>query len=130
MAQSIVVKYVDDIDGSEAEGEVSFGLDGRQYTIDLSEANAAKLRDFLAPFVAAARRARGRSSTSARSTTSKPRQDLTEVRAVLRELGFEVKDRGRISAELMSAYESRTPAPKKSNVGGAPTGKVVEFKSA
>ena len=130
MAQSVVVKYVDDIDGSEAEGEVSFGLDGRQYTIDLSEANAAKLRDSLAPFVAAARRAGSRSSTSARSTTSKPRQDLSEVRAVLRELGFEVKDRGRISAELMSAYESRTPAAKKSNVRGASTGKVVEFKSA
>ena len=56
MAQKVDVRFVDDLDGSEASGTVSFALDGRAYEIDLSEENAAKLRDSLATFVAAARR--------------------------------------------------------------------------
>ena len=56
MAQQVNVKFVDDLDGSDATGTVSFGLDGRTYEIDLSYDNAAKLRDSLASFVAAARK--------------------------------------------------------------------------
>jgi len=48
MAQKVDVRFVDDLDGSEASGTVSFALDGRAYEIDLSEENAAKLRDSLA----------------------------------------------------------------------------------
>ena len=48
MAQQVNVKFVDDLDGSDAAGTVSFGLDGRTYEIDLSDDNAAKLRDSLA----------------------------------------------------------------------------------
>ena len=51
MAQQMTVRFVDDLDGSEASGTVDFGLDGRRYEIDLSEANAARLREALAPFV-------------------------------------------------------------------------------
>jgi Lsr2 len=40
---------------------VTFALDGRRYTLDLSKDNAARLRETLAPFVAVARRSgRGR----------------------------------------------------------------------
>ena len=31
MAQQVNVKFVDDLDGSDAAGTVSFGLDGRTY---------------------------------------------------------------------------------------------------
>ena len=48
MAQQVNVKFVDDLDGSDAAGTVSFGLDGKTYEIDLSDDNAAKLRDSLA----------------------------------------------------------------------------------
>jgi hypothetical protein len=58
MAQQVNVKFVDDLDGSAAAGTVSFALDGRAYEIDLSDDNAAKLRDSLALFVAAARKER------------------------------------------------------------------------
>jgi hypothetical protein len=33
------------------------------------------------------------------------------MRSWLRENGYTVKDRGRVPAELIAAYESRTPAP-------------------
>ncbi len=56
MAQKVDVRFVDDLDGSEAAGTVTFALDGKAYEIDLSDENAARLRDSLATFVAAARR--------------------------------------------------------------------------
>src|SRR5919197_834359 len=72
MAQKVTVSLVDDVDGSEAEETVEFGLDGVTYQIDLSGSNAAKLRDALASFVANARRAGGRKRTpSARPTATK-----------------------------------------------------------
>jgi hypothetical protein len=40
MAQQVNVKFVDDLDGSDAAGTVSFAIDGRAYEIDLSNENA------------------------------------------------------------------------------------------
>lgn len=40
MAQKVLVSLVDDLDGSEAEETVEFGLDGVSYQIDLSGENA------------------------------------------------------------------------------------------
>ena len=40
-AQKIQTLFIDDLDGSEAEGTVRFGLDGADYEIDLSAKNAA-----------------------------------------------------------------------------------------
>ena len=36
MAQKVQTLYVDDLDGSEAEGTIRFGLDGTEYEIDLN----------------------------------------------------------------------------------------------
>jgi hypothetical protein len=36
MAQKVQTLFVDDLDGSEAEGTVRFGLDGTDYEIDLN----------------------------------------------------------------------------------------------
>src|SRR5689334_23260862 len=57
MASVTEVRLVDDIDGGEAAETVAFDLEGKNYEIDLSETHAAKLREVLAPYVAAARRA-------------------------------------------------------------------------
>ena len=57
MAQKVQTLVVDDIDGSAAEGTVRFGLDGTDYEIDLNPKNAQALRDTLAPYVTAGRRA-------------------------------------------------------------------------
>ncbi len=60
MAQKIQVLLLDDLDGSEAEGTVRFALDGTEYEIDLNAEHAQALRDALARYVRAARRAGGR----------------------------------------------------------------------
>ena len=44
MAQKVQTFLIDDLDGSDAEGTVRFGLDGEQYEIDLSNEHAKELR--------------------------------------------------------------------------------------
>ena len=53
MAQKVQTLFVDDLDGSEAEGTVRFGLDGTDYEIDLNAKNAQQLRDALARYITA-----------------------------------------------------------------------------
>lgn len=48
---SPVRALVDDLDGTDAEETVKFSLDGIVYEIDLSAANAARLREIFAPYV-------------------------------------------------------------------------------
>ena len=59
MAQKIQTLFIDDLDGSEAEGAIRFGLDGTEYEIDLNAEHAQALREALARYVRAARRAGG-----------------------------------------------------------------------
>lgn len=118
MAQKVEVRFVDDLDGSEAAGTVSFGLDGRSYEIDLSDENAARLRDALASFVAAARRSgtarRGRpapretgETADAPARPTRPsRQATAAIRTWARENGHEVNERGRIPNSVVQAYEA------------------------
>ena len=51
MAKTVIVKLTDDIDGGDADETVHFALDGRYYEVDLSTANASKLRDALKPYM-------------------------------------------------------------------------------
>ena len=44
MAQKIQTLFIDDLDGSDAEGTVRFGLDGAEYEIDLNAGHASELR--------------------------------------------------------------------------------------
>lgn len=60
MARTTVITLVDDVDGTPATETVSFSVDGVAYEIDLSEANARKLRDEIAPWLNAGRRTGGR----------------------------------------------------------------------
>lgn len=107
MARRIIHQLVDDLDGTQLEdgqGEtVRFGLDGKAYEIDLSAENAAALQEALAPFVKAGRR-QGGSGTPRRRSSSR---DLDAIRAWARENGYEVADRGRISADVEKAYNAR-----------------------
>ena len=59
MAQKIQTFFIDDLDGSEAEGTVLFGLDGTHYEIDLSTGHAKELRSALARYIEAGRRVTG-----------------------------------------------------------------------
>ena len=120
MAQQVNVKFVDDLDGSDAAGTVSFGLDGRTYEIDLSDDNAAKLRDSLASFVGAARKRGGSRRSSATPSPAPRAQKMTAVtkpqgldrdqtaaiRAWARQNGHEVSDRGRIAKAVVEAFQA------------------------
>ncbi len=102
MAQKVHIVLVDDIDQSEAEETVNFGLDGKNYAIDLNAEHAGKLREALAPYIAHARPAGGRGRRSAGKAAGGPAP--AEIRAWARENGFDVPDRGRVSAEVREAY--------------------------
>jgi hypothetical protein len=118
LAQKVVVSLVDDLDASEADETVEFGLDGATYEIDLSEANAAALRDRLADYVAHARRSGGRRRTSAPAASSGSRrgsgggggraavdrEQNQAIREWARKQGMTVSERGRIPSEVSEAY--------------------------
>jgi hypothetical protein len=107
MAQKIQISFIDDLDGSEAEGAVRFGLDGSQYEIDLNTAHAKDLRKTLAPYTEAARKVTGAVWRSARNDrrTSANRISTREVREWARAQGIEVKTRGRVPAELVAKFQ-------------------------
>jgi len=110
MAQKVQVILVDDVDGGEADETVSFALDGVSYEIDVSAENAESLREALAPWVGHARRVGGRAVTRGRGVRARNgaagKLDLSDVRAWARDNGFQVSDRGRVSSEVMAAYEN------------------------
>jgi nucleoid-associated protein Lsr2 len=109
MAQKVNIVLVDDIDGSEATETVSFGLDGTSYEIDLNDANAAALRDALAAYVGHARKVgsarRGR-RTSAAAAAAAGGPSAREIRDWARSNGYDVPDRGRVSAEVREAFDA------------------------
>lgn len=105
MAQRVQIMLDDDIDGGEAAETVSFSLDGVDYEIDLTAANAKKLRGDLASWVGHARRLGGRKSSRRAGAAGQRRGDLAEVREWARKNGHQVSDRGRISAGILAAYD-------------------------
>lgn len=122
MATQTTVRLIDDLDGSEAVETVGFTVDGKDYEIDLSGPNAAKLRLVLAEYVGAARRAQpvrqARGTSSAASTADKQRNQ--EIREWARGQGLRVSDRGRIPAEVLEAHADSQRAPAEPEVPDAP----------
>jgi hypothetical protein len=110
MAQKIQTLFIDDLDGSDAEGTVRFGLDGSEYEIDLNAKHAQQLRDALARYVGAARRVGGGARRPARGgrRASASGLNTSEVREWARAQGIEVKDRGRVPAEVVVKFKAAT----------------------
>jgi hypothetical protein len=114
MAKQLITLLTDDIDGSEADRTVEFGLDGVTYTIDLSDKNAGKLRKALDPYLAAASRV-GRSAANSRiaprSTVPAPSRANRDQNQAIREWagknGYEVSERGRIPSSIVEAFHSK-----------------------
>ncbi len=107
MAQRVQVILVDDMSGGEASETIEFGLDGVSYEIDLSDENAARLRNDLATWIGLARRAGGRRQTRRRggnSTGGAGKEELAKMREWGRANGHQVSDRGRVSQEVQDAY--------------------------
>src|SRR3954454_1172734 len=129
MAQRVNVVLVDDIDGTDAVETVGFALDGVDYEIDLSEQHARELREALSLYVGHARRTggrrtgggggrpgppghrgRGRRRSGGGRRSSAPANggsggtSAADIRAWARENGWDVPERGRVSAEVREAY--------------------------
>lgn len=115
MASKTIVELVDDITGEPATESVRFGLDGIDYTIDLSEDNANELRERLAAFIESAQRVKG--GKAAKSTVTRTGEKRSTSRAALgreqnqairewaRAQGEKVSERGRIPAELVVRFQ-------------------------
>jgi hypothetical protein len=110
VAQKIQTLFIDDLDGSDAEGTVRFGLDGAEYEIDLNADHARELRDALARYTSSARRVGSAAKRPARGGRKGSASGLntTEVRDWAKEQGIDVKDRGRVPADLVVKFKAAT----------------------
>lgn len=109
MAKRTIEVFHDDLDGSEGASTVKFGLDGKSYEIDLSEAHEKELRKALEKYVGAATQvsAHNAASTGRRKYGTGPaRRDTKHIREWLRSQGVEISDRGRIPTDLMNRYNA------------------------
>ena len=110
MAQKIQTLFIDDIDGGEAEGTVRFALDGAEYEIDLSAQHSEELRSALGKYVANARKVGGGARRAGRSAGRAPRSassaNTTEIRNWARDNGIDIKDRGRVPADVVAKYHA------------------------
>ena len=136
MAQKVLVEMLDDIDGTPAAHTVPFALDGITYEIDLSDDNAAALRDELARYIGAARRTGGRKVRVATGQSTAPtasdRERNQQIRAWANANGYEVSERGRLSSEVITAFEqaqiTEAEEPVKAPRKRAPRKKVAAAK--
>ena len=107
MATKTQVVLVDDLTGDPADTTVTFALDKTEYEIDLSNENAAEMRDGLSRYVDAARKVTGggrRSAPAPKPTYSG--YDPAAVRAWAAGQGIEVNARGRIKADVVEKFRA------------------------
>ena len=113
VAQKITTLFIDDIDGGAAEGTVRFALDGTEYEIDLNAKHSDELRSALGKYVSHARKVGGATRRAGRTAGRTGRGvgstlNTTEIRNWARENGFDIKDRGRVPADLVAKYQAAT----------------------
>ena len=111
MAQEVITKLIDDLDGTEAAETVSFAIDGEHYEIDLNDKNATALRKALDRYRAVARSSTAGRLGSARrkrgkSTRSRSDVDPRVVRAWAIQSGIEMSSRGRLPTEVLDQYKA------------------------
>ena len=110
MAKKIITVLTDDLDGGDADRTVEFGLDGANYTIDLSDENAGKLRTLLEPYLTAGSRVGrsridGRGARQAPAASSRSNRDQNQaIREWAGKNGYEVSERGRLPTSIVDAY--------------------------
>ncbi|WP_291478806.1 Lsr2 family protein [Corynebacterium sp.] len=130
MGRRTVITYVDDIDREELAPDevrtVKLGYRGAEYVLDLSELNAEILAEELEPYLKAARKlprttagagstGTGRTATGSTGSSGSSGTSAADaarngrIREWARETGREVSARGRIAADVISAYEEAHP---------------------
>ena len=138
MASTTIVHLIDDIDGSQAERSVDFGLDGVSYSIDLSTAHIAELQKIFGPYVATARRVgRGRAEqvivtrtprgTAAAATRANKDRNV-KIRDWAASNGQQLAERGRIPHSVEDAYD-KAMTPAAAEAAPAPSEAPAQAKS-
>ena len=108
MARKVEVTLIDDLNGGEADETVTFGLDGTRYEIDLSAANAKKLRNSFAKFVDASRKEKAARQVGrgvARKAVAPAGPNTSDVREWAKAQGYEVSERGRVANDLIVKFQ-------------------------
>lgn len=107
MAQQIQTLFIDDIDGGEAAGTVRFALDGVDYEIDLSSKRSDELHAALDKYIGHARKVGG-SRRAARGSGRRGASgvDTHKVREWAKEQGIDIKDRGRVPANVVEQFQA------------------------
>lgn len=103
MAKKTYIELVDDIDGSKADETIAFSIDGAHYEIDLSAENAEKIRAEIGEWAEKGTRVARKKARRA-SAPSSSSEENARIRQWAKDNGYEVGDRGRISAEIRQAY--------------------------
>jgi Lsr2 len=110
MARQVITVLTEDLDGGDADRTVEFGIDGVNYTIDLSEKNVGRLHKALHPYLSAAARAPrsgGRRGAGASVVRASTREQNQAIREWATKNGWEVSERGRIPVSVVEAYNQR-----------------------
>lgn len=105
--------FIDDLDGAHLDDDdherIDFSVNGRNYRVDLSKANAEKMREDLAKWIdiAATVKTPGTRASSRRTGGSRrTSRELAQIRDWARAEGYEVSDRGRIAGHIQDAYDA------------------------
>ena len=117
MARKKLVQYFDDLDDTPLNEEqlevVHFGLDGKNYVIDLSKTNATELRGLFQKYIEAGREDLATEVKKRRRTTSSSaaanRAFNRAARAWAREQGHPVADRGKLPDEVLNSFREAHP---------------------
>ena len=108
MAKKTTVVLVDDLNGEPADTTLRFGLDSREYELDLTDKNAQELRELFGRYIPAGRKVSTgrRRSTAVAGKAAFTEVDPAAVRAWAKGNGIEVSPRGRLKAHVVEAYRA------------------------
>lgn len=100
-----------------ADEKVTFALDGKTYTLDLTKENADRFRTEVKPWVDIAEPVRAQASagrsSSRHASTGRPERELTaKIREWAASQKIELSDRGRIPNEVREQYFAAHPGDR------------------
>jgi hypothetical protein len=104
----------DDLDPNvSADETVRFSIDNREMEIDLSSEHASELREALAPYINAARKASGGSARGGRRSSggnTASRDETSRIRLWALDQGLKVSERGRIPQNILDEFRKHHAA--------------------
>lgn len=104
---AIKTTIVDDFDGKTPAETLNFFHQGDKYAIDLGDENGQKLMDLLSKHADELKPYLEKAVKVGKASAPAKKVDATAVREWANANGYEVAPRGRISFEVLEAYENR-----------------------